>query len=162
MKTFEELCQAITAYEKNRLADDWYIDYYELYEGVTFDNLCKDVDKFGMGDKDFVEIAKRVDYYFDELKMKCNDEDWDAKLEVLKQSYRAYEILDKKFNEDFVEWAFGSSKPEEIVEQWRIDAEYEARKETEGEFFNMAKKVLMYDGCLTEAETEDFLFEMGY
>lgn len=163
MRTYEKLCQAITTYEKSCLADDWNIHYRELYKGVTFDNLCKDVEKFGMGKQDFVEIAKRVDYYFDELKMECGEEDWDALLEVLKQSYNAYEILDRKFNEKFVEWAFGISTPEEIVDQWRIDAEYEAQKETEAEFIDkLAMPMLVNDCGLSECEAEEFLFDLGY
>lgn len=157
MSTFKDLVNAITDYEKRMMGTGYHIGDKDIWRDVTFDELVEGIAKYGDPNKKcYAEVVSRIEDYITYVNAGASD------LTRLNMMWTALMILDLELGSEIQEAYFGDHTPETLAEKWKIDEEYEAQKEADAEFFNIAKNVLMFDGCLTEAEAEDFLFEMGY
>lgn len=157
MSIFKDFVNVITNYEKRMMSIGYHIGDKDIWRDVTFDELVDGIAKYGDPNKKcYAEVVSRIEDFISYEYAGASD------LSYLKMMWTGLMILDSELGTEMQEAYFGDHTPETLAEKWKIDEEYEAQKEADAELFSMAKNMLMFDGCLTEAEAEDFLFEMGY
>lgn len=157
MSKFQELVDAITAYDKKQIADEWSVGYYEEYENISFDKL---VESYNGDAYIFAEISHRVSNYFDFLEV-IDDEDWDGMLRIVTLKYEAFKTLDEQFNEDWVKRVFGKMTPKDVVANWKREAEWEKEEEARQEAREFCANFIFNDGMVDTIDEAYDLFDMA-
>lgn len=145
MNKFEELCQGITDYERNRLADDWFIHSYEMWEGVTFDEIISDVAKFGLNERSYstkYEIMERVVQYFT-----FSFGDVDGR-ERLHKTSDALKVLDERLNLNLHYFVFGDKTADQIADEWEEEERLEKEEEERQACIDFCANFIYNDGLV--------------
>lgn len=156
MTNFETLCKSITEYERKQLADDWSINFYSTWEGVTFAEIVSDIEKYGIGKNPYSlmnELAQRISDYH------TFAYDWDRPdRERLRETSDALKAMDERFNLGLHDWVFVGKTADEIADEWEEQERWEKEEEARQECIDFCANVVFNDGL---CESLDEAYELA-